>query len=1197
MKNVVSGKVMNQASGVGLADLEVAVYDMDPLRLRELFAEQTVPTDEVGRLSLQTGDDPVTPFPLDLTTGLPENFTLVRALSPAARAWLDLPGDRLGSVLTDAGGRFALSYDDEAFNIRETEKRPDLVLFVLGPDRNLGVPVLERLLHFSFVVRGNAGRQESYVIQIPEERLDTTGVPRASGQGPDLERIFGGIRAPENAERRSARNDFRHHMGTMLAPDRLATNPRYVARGAAPADVTTVEQSAIATGIARVAEARLRAPIVYLSEELQARFPSGETISACDVLEAKGLDVALTRVRRLIDEEKAMRAADGLTDAPDGETGEGSTDAETPLIDATEGLDFVTSRILGQVSNLPEYSNTETRGVIDDLATIKDRINKLEMSSGPTNVTAFRDFHSLQIAFPDVWTAAFDSALEEDVLALYETVNEINEDYGVVFPRIDDVADITEFEDYIASLTGDLADEGDGYRPIPDNVAAAFPALKLEQWNRLSAAGQDRLMRGVRQIDSEDFMSAEEKRWQRDRLLHDVMHNPGYQTSISRLKRLFSDIGEKLSTPYSFRYYKEGSVNYALLLNYRQEWTPANYQVGRLVSTLPLAPGQSIELKLTQKTKLTRAEKEVRKALTEASYERSSSTRSELDVLAKLSTTSNFQMSAQGTFSFGVGSIQSASQFSHNQQAESSRQHKQIAEATRKASEKVRQEREVSIERKDESEVSSETTQKISNPNNEVTVTYLMYELERRYRVSQRLHEVTPVIMVALDMPSPHELTEGWILEHAWILRRVLLDDALEEAIDLIEFGRQADAVELSILRATYERERESLSRIETDLDAIIADRATLRESIINLQEQKYRFEAGEDSTEDKVRDFFLSGGFSLFGRRSGPDQGELFQAGIAAAESRLEYIDARAEELGARQRAAKREAREAARLYSAALKLQARNDTLVKQLQLHLRQNIFHYLHAVWEMRHPDELFFTFAEMEVYHIGQGTARCRLQPAPAGSGFSLPGITRSGGVFEMVCDPPVPPDFSDPENQKVPLGEIAHVDRLLGFKGNYAIFPLKTCSHLTDFMMSEFVDDYLGLRDPARELGVGAAEMIDYARAIWTRDELSGSDREALERIVTDMLSDANEDVQDITLPTGQIYMEALKGEQTLLEDFKLAHRGMDVVKVQEEIRTQRLESLRRAARMVQEEPEFGDPDIDKNITVRGDPGDLDIDV
>ncbi len=874
-----------------------------------------------------------------------------------------------------------------------------------------------------------------------------------------------------------------------------------------------------------------------------------------------------------------------------------------PIIEGEDAAAFIQGRILGQVANLPVITPGKSQGIIDDLATIKDRINALEMSGGPANVTAFRDFYSLQLAFKDVWTAALDGALEDDVMELYKHVNVLNTEHGEVFPDPNTLADITQFEDFIESIHDDLMDESLRVDSIPSNVQDAFPTMDDTTWNQFTPAAQDRLDRGVSEINGYDFYTDPEKRWRFDELLREVNNNPNYQTSLGRLQRLAFELSDRLRCPYSFKYYKEYSVNYGILVNYRQEWRPQNYQVGRLVSTLPLAPGESREFKVRRKIKMTRAEREVRKSLAEQQYESSSVVKSELDVLAKLATDTNFKMSAQGSFSIGIGSIDSTSEFSHNQKAESQRQHKQISEATKKASEKVRQEREVSVEESMESEVESESSQKIHNPNNEVTVTYLMYELERRYQVSQSVNRVTPVILVALDMPSPHEITEGWILEHSWILRRVLLADQFEGAIDWIEDGRQAESFDVAVKQANYEREVTTLKSIETELDAVLADRRLMREDVITLEERKAKYEAGDDGAAGDIKDFFLSGGFSLFSSDDGPDQGEVLQAGVDAAKARLKYTEERAELLASQQRASKREAREAGREYAEALKAIAQKDTLIKQFQLHLRQNIFHYMHAIWESKHPDELFFQLVEQDVYHLGGEVVECELTPV-ASPNSKIPGVQYGEYAYEIQCAPPDLPNLvsDDPtvempaaeveaelELLRKPLGQVAHVDQLLGFKGNYAVFPLKECSPLTDFMAQEFVDDYLGVRDPTMEFGVSTPELIEYARQAIQSGRLEPEEVDQLKAAVARAVGSPNLNTEEIVLPTGQIYMEALKGEQVLLEDFKLGHRGIDLLKAQEDVRQQRIENLRRAGRMTGENPNFGDSEIEKAIIVDSD--------
>ena len=72
----------------------------------------------------------------------------------------------------------------------------------------------------------------------------------------------------------------------------------------------------------------------------------------------------------------------------------------------------------------------------------------------------------------------------------------------------------------------------------------------------------------------------------------------------------------------------------------------------------------------------------------------------------------------------------------------------------------------------------------------------------------------------------------------------------------------------------------------------------------------------------------------------------------------------------------------------------------------------------------------------------------------------------------------------------------------------------------------------------------------------------------------------------EIIVPTGSLFIEALVDQNPILEDFKLKHREVDVFKVVEEVRRAGLENLRFAARLLNAERE--DPDIEKKIVVTG---------
>ena len=96
--NIISGKVVLLDSAIGIPDLLVVIYDLDP---------GTKPEEVIlGGAAIDGGLDPNT------------------------------LGDRLGSVLTNADGTFVLGYEDADFRIRNaSEKRPDLLIHVLAPEK------------------------------------------------------------------------------------------------------------------------------------------------------------------------------------------------------------------------------------------------------------------------------------------------------------------------------------------------------------------------------------------------------------------------------------------------------------------------------------------------------------------------------------------------------------------------------------------------------------------------------------------------------------------------------------------------------------------------------------------------------------------------------------------------------------------------------------------------------------------------------------------------------------------------------------------------------------------------------------------------------------------------------------------------------------------------------------------------------
>ena len=77
MNNIVKGKIVLKGTGTGIQDMLVVIYDIDPSVIGQEFVELDDNLDRVIRGQL-------------------------------ARSWIDFPGDRIGSILSDRRGEFTL---------------------------------------------------------------------------------------------------------------------------------------------------------------------------------------------------------------------------------------------------------------------------------------------------------------------------------------------------------------------------------------------------------------------------------------------------------------------------------------------------------------------------------------------------------------------------------------------------------------------------------------------------------------------------------------------------------------------------------------------------------------------------------------------------------------------------------------------------------------------------------------------------------------------------------------------------------------------------------------------------------------------------------------------------------------------------------------------------------------------------------
>jgi hypothetical protein len=650
----------------------------------------------------------------------------------------------------------------------------------------------------------------------------------------------------------------------------------------------------------------------------------------------------------------------------------------------------------------------------------------------------------------------------------------------------------------------------------------------------------------------------------------------GPQPAIpSRLQQLLTRLDQLLAEKYSFDVFAKDSINFGIIVTYRQTWVPQSYQVGDLVSTIPLAPREIRRYTTRQVVKKARAEKEAQDNLQALRTESADTSRVDAEIVDNAHDNTNFNVTATESYGpskvFNVNSTQTAG---GDQGKQSSQTKKDFRESVLRSAQDYKQQHRTEIDTSSSSESEDTTFHELQNPNDELTVTYLFYELQRTYRISERINQLTPVILVANDVPAPGDIDDAWLAQHDWILRRALLDDSFRPALDYLTESFTGAEINIQILTdnaVAQKRLVESLNQQILSQDQILAkDQQDVLSAVQNLgasQEQQ-----GMINIVKRI--------FDPLGITGQADTGE-----VSAAQAMVDYAK------NTEEQAEREKAQLLSQLQVAATALQAAVDKLsaavtahydkltgIDRLRLHVKDNILYYMQAIWSYEPPDQRFFRLYNIDVPVITANTAGVNIDIHPDDSLLAI-----LKGKRAVTASLPLP-DITV-TTQK--LAEVADLDTLLGYKGNYMIFGLKDNSYFTLQMMQDYldVDDELLLQDPDEPGGYTVDELQELATCLYRKDpKLFQEYRDQLKQLLLDRLTAARPDNDLVIVPSSSLYIEALPGTHPLLEDFKLIHRALDVKKVQAEVRHAELENIRLASRALKGKD--GDPDVDKKIVV-----------
>lgn len=838
-----------------------------------------------------------------------------------------------------------------------------------------------------------------------------------------------------------------------------------------------------------------------------------------------------------------------------------------------------------------------------------------ELSTGAADADSFHDFFRLQIAFEDVWSELLDETIERNGRQLYaawDALMETREDdthekdrqkrfSAVPAGGITGVDQLTMF---LANLRSQLGITSSA--PTPTGAAeiaqlrdAVIDTLRgcnmlMTELNRVGSNTAPAWQNGYAWLAS---TAGNNDNTQMDDLTAfpgvprgDVFNSlirkaqaispqatPVTQTTAPSmtfpdLTGLLTALDQALKERYRFDVFAPASINYGVLLNYRQHWQPQSYQVGNLVSTVPLAPQETRRYTTKTVVKRTRNIKEINDSVRSGKDDASTTERVDAEIVARAKNQSSFQANAAGSYgNDSMYKVSAGMQLAQDQAVESAQTKREFHEAIVKSAQEYRSEHRLEISTEETREDESTSFREIRNPNDELTVTYLFYELQRRYLVDETLHKVTPVVLVANDVPAPHEVDQGWILRHDWILKRTILDDSFLPALEYLANDYTGAELALQTLGMAVEQQRVVVDRISRQVQAAgqSLDAATL-----GLQLSESQSVRGQQDAETRalVKSFFDP----LNITRTGTVDGNSDRARVDFAKDALSRAQQKVNVLLSDLRGETTALQTAIDKYVAATTEHFSMLAEIDRLRIHVKDNIIYYMQAIWTYEPADQRYFRLYDLDVPVFDHNTT---VNVTDAG------GLASTDASYRSVKVSLPPPTLTD-EPKK--LHQVADLETLLGFKGNYMIFPVTNFdNYLIWFMLQHYlhIDDITGVTavDPEPGADLTLDQLTTALKAIHAKDPESFKEHRAeFEEIMFRLLNKQTPEL--VVVPSDSLYIEALPGTHPLLEDFKLIHRAIDVKRAQAEARKTELENLRFAARIAGSR--LGDPDVDKLVHV-----------
>jgi hypothetical protein len=1055
------------------------------------------------------------------------DFSKAKQSSTSAEVKLDnsLLYDSLGSVFTDEKGNFTLEFNKDDFStVNQEDLRPELLLHVTRPEDSdeLDATFFSRVLYTSNPIRLKAGRIESYLIRIPEKELDRYNL-NPKGAKAIIQKNNSKI------EKNKAIIDTKKEINKIIKdkvdiafadfsfstlPEHVQNSNFYYKKGD---NLEEKQQTIINDKLTALASIN----IASVNKEMKLSFSESEL-----------------RSLGLWDETNARPMSGSIPkETVDTIVKKNSLERRTVKNCVKE----FTEADLESVSNPP--TPTDGTGSIEEIitTTIAEQI-QMQLTSATSPETALK----------------YEKVIDQNYKNknVCESVNQ--------FALCGGPADVTAYHDF-QSL--EIAFEHVWTELFDEGLLLKAKSL-YEQYIMLD--------NGIRDINYPDGRKAQ-KHEMNDNLLKKLFDEFSHLEHDSIIGLMISEIEDKLSEPYRFSVFAPNSINYGVMYTFRQKWEPANYQVGKLISSLPLAPKEVRKYSTKRIITKSKNEKYLDDREFKGKMDSNSTSRAESEIIKRAQQNTSFGLNSTISVDLPVIDASITNTLNNTSEKFSQDTKKNFREAVLNASEEYRRQNKSEIEFGFKDEYTSETSGEISNPNDEITVTYLFYELQRQYDISEFLHKITPVVLVANEVPTPAEIDVDWLLANAWILKRIILDESFLPALQNLMDSPIGDTIAIDNLKRVMEKQESLVGSIQ--------EQAKLKNDIlISLNTKIQAIAAAPDPSKSVMEQFSIANAImnpigALFTNAATPEdkssQADRINEYLKNTVERTEKENAMLasslkQEQSALQQIVEKYNKETREFFD--------KQTAITTLKIHIKENILYYMQRIWDYEPADQRFFRLYNLEIPWFEEDGFEVVEEPARFDDTESFKGrYSAKRKSFHRIRRTAT----------KRKLIEIADLDKLLGYKGNYMIFPVKEISYLHAYMMQEFIDNATdGIKDADEFANYTTQDLIDYLKCVKTNNpESYETEKNYVIALINERLHSTRKEKERVIIPTNSVFIEALPGKHPIMEDFKLAHRGLDVKKVQAEVRHAELENLRLAARLMAGERE--DPDIEKVVIKR----------